>query len=196
MNYNWTAIGKRIMHERKQLGLTQEDLIKEIGLSAESRQLIGRWEKGKSYPTIDDLKKLCNVFNCELGYLLCEYDCKTRETADIHSITGLSEKAIDALSKMNSNKNAHILNLNQILEHKEFLSLLDAIEAYKVTVSLNRLRPEVNEATQQLARLFNCRPSQVGIYLESQSISVVELTIMKIVKDIKWVNQNGNNSKA
>ena len=46
--------------------------------------------------------ELCNIFNCEIGYLLCEYDCKTRAATDIVKETGLSEKSIDILKKANT----------------------------------------------------------------------------------------------
>lgn len=37
----------------------------------------------------------------ELGYLLCEHDCKTKSSTDIHQITGLSEKSIEILKQWN-----------------------------------------------------------------------------------------------
>ena len=45
-------------------------------------------------PQFEDMLKMCEVFDCELGYLLGEFDCKTREATDIQAKTGLSEKAI------------------------------------------------------------------------------------------------------
>lgn len=95
MEYNWKAIGKRIKDERVKLSLSQDQLIEKIGFS--SRQLLSRWERGTSTPSLYDLLNLCKIFKCELGYLLCEYDCKTREKTDIHAVTGLSEKSIELL---------------------------------------------------------------------------------------------------
>ncbi len=91
---DWTKIGRRISIERKARGFKNLDnFAEEISVS---RQTLSKWEKGdeKTHPLLDDLFKMCNLFNCELGYLLCEYDCKTRAATDIQAITGLSEAAI------------------------------------------------------------------------------------------------------
>ena len=49
--------------------------------------------------TINDCVKLCNLFNCDIGHLLGEYETKKHIAADIQNETGLSEKAIDILKK-------------------------------------------------------------------------------------------------
>lgn len=94
--YDFKKIGERIKSEREKAGYS---LTKFEELVNVSRQTISKWEKaeGSSSPTLDDFLRMCNIFNCELGYLLCEYDCKTRAATDIHKETGLSEKAINTL---------------------------------------------------------------------------------------------------
>lgn len=106
MNYNWVQIGERIKQERKKAGLSQSELMQKIGRSAESRQLLTKWEKGTSKLELPDLLNLCKVFDCELGYLLCEYNFKTREVTNIQEATGLSEKAIERLMMYRKYKKA------------------------------------------------------------------------------------------
>ncbi len=95
INYDWEKIGARIKFERENIDMTQEELAEAINVS---RSTIIKWENARaSAPSIRDLLLLCNFFNCELGYLLCEYDCKTRELTDICNKTGLSENAIQRI---------------------------------------------------------------------------------------------------
>lgn len=80
-------------------GLTQDDLAEII---RSTRQTIGTWEKkgGKNkIPNPDTIITLCDLYDCDYGYLICEYDSRKHEIADIQEQTGLSEQAIDVLRK-------------------------------------------------------------------------------------------------
>lgn len=103
--YNLSVIGERIKLERKAADLSQDKLGEKLNYK---RQTIAKWEKGDSFPELADLLKLCNLFGCELGYLLGEYDCKTREVTDVQKITGLSEQAILNLAASASDQKASI----------------------------------------------------------------------------------------
>lgn len=96
-NYDFKKIGERIKDERKKAGYkSQQKFAEEINVS---RQTLSKWERGDdtTEASINDYLHMCNIFGCELGYLLCEYDCKTRAATDINKETGLSEKAIEEL---------------------------------------------------------------------------------------------------
>lgn len=97
--YNWKEIGKRIKKERKKMKLNQQELADKIFIS--SRQTISNWENGDTKPQLEDIISLCNLFQCEIGYLLAEpdYNCRTRGNSYIQDVTGLSEKAIEKLVK-------------------------------------------------------------------------------------------------
>ncbi len=100
--YNWCKIGERVYTERKKNKKSQLELSGEIGLA---RQTLSKLERGECVNIgLDTLLKLCNIFNCEIGYLLCEYDCKTRAATDIVKETGLSEKSIAILNRFSSDK--------------------------------------------------------------------------------------------
>ncbi len=126
-SYNWAKIGARIKEERKASDLTLEALAEKIGTS---RQTISRWEKGEGVEiTLNMLLRMCDIFECELGYLLCEYDCKTREATDIQNKTALSESAIVNLIANRSNK--AITNfLSKLLEDLNSLYFLSS--AYSI----------------------------------------------------------------
>lgn len=94
--YDEKLIGKRIQTERKLLNLNQEELCEKLSIG---RTMLSLYETGKRIPDLDILLAMCEVFQCEIGYLLGEYDCKTKTATDVHAITGLSENAIAILAK-------------------------------------------------------------------------------------------------
>ena len=91
------CIGERVKKTRNEESLSQEELGEKIGVS---RQTIGKWETGSTYPDMGHLEKLCQLFKCDLAFLLGEIDTRLRVVADVAAITGLSEKAITILRSL------------------------------------------------------------------------------------------------
>lgn len=94
---NISIIGERIKKERNRDNhkLTLDELAAQINVA---RQTISKWEQGKGVgPTVLDLQRMCDVFGCDYGYLIGDYECRTRKATDIRDETGLSELAIDNL---------------------------------------------------------------------------------------------------
>lgn len=92
--------------EREHNKMSQDKLGSLIGTT---RQTISKWEKGIGGEiTLNMLLRLCDIFQCEMGYILCEYDCKTRELTDICESTNLPENAASALI---NTKSAYALTL-------------------------------------------------------------------------------------
>ena len=130
MNYILKNIGKRLKEERKASGFKSQDALAEYlaknNYRSFKRQTIAKWENGEECPPLDVLLTLCKLYKCELGYLLCEYDCKEKENTDIQKITGLSEDAINKLKIFRSlNDEPTLFIINEILSKHE--RLLDAI---------------------------------------------------------------------
>lgn len=61
------TLGKRIATRRKALGLTQDALAEQLGITA---QAISKWENGQSCPDITILPKLAEIFCCTTDELL------------------------------------------------------------------------------------------------------------------------------
>ena len=61
------SLGKRIAAQRKQLGLTQDQLAEKLGLTA---QAISKWENDLSCPDISILPKLADIFGITTDTLL------------------------------------------------------------------------------------------------------------------------------
>ncbi len=103
MNYSAEEIGKKIKEERLKLGWSQENLGSELGQKSGAKQ-ISKYESG-TLPPLDVLLKLCEIFNCELGYLLGEeeYSSGTKIDTAIEARLGLTKEAIDSIYHITGN---------------------------------------------------------------------------------------------
>lgn len=137
MQYLQEVIASRITEEREALGLTKEGLAERLNVN---RNTITSWErqdiKGR-YPPLEDLARMCDLFNCELGYLLGEYNCKTRAATDIQAETGLSERAIDRLREEAQKSEIFRGTLSELIESPLFYSLVLGIADYKRYMSFS-----------------------------------------------------------
>ena len=61
------TIGEKIQKQRKDLGISQEELAQKLLVS---RQTISQWEKGQTVPTIDNLLRLKDVFGISADEIL------------------------------------------------------------------------------------------------------------------------------
>lgn len=61
------TLGKRIAAYRKSLGMTQDALAEQLGITA---QAVSKWENEQSCPDITMLPKLAEIFNCTTDELL------------------------------------------------------------------------------------------------------------------------------
>lgn len=104
MKYNYKKIGQRIKDTRKAAGYSQNSLIDALrdNQIPVGRNTLSSMENGDftafSFQVLSGISNLCN---CEIGYLLCEYDCKTFDNSQIHEKTGLSDDAINTLKAIN-----------------------------------------------------------------------------------------------
>ena len=60
-------LGNRIKTEREKLNISQDDLAKKMDIS---RQAISKWETGSSYPDIEKILRLSEIFNLSLDELV------------------------------------------------------------------------------------------------------------------------------
>ncbi|MCQ2010806.1 MAG: helix-turn-helix transcriptional regulator [Sporolactobacillus sp.] len=56
-------LGNRIKETRERLNMSQDELAEKLDIS---RQVISKWETGKSYPDIEKILKLSDIFNLSL----------------------------------------------------------------------------------------------------------------------------------
>ncbi|MDD5808386.1 MAG: hypothetical protein PUC93_04850 [Oscillospiraceae bacterium] len=123
--YDPLLIGKRIEKERKALkkkkngkerSMSQEDFVEEYGskIGITTYKTLGKIESGNTNCelTIWQLLEFCKIFDCDMGYLLGEYDCHYRETTDICAATGLTENAVATIQHIKGlDKNGELLDI-------------------------------------------------------------------------------------
>ena len=203
---NFESIGGRIASERKKLkdengkSWSQDTLIhylkeKNLGIS---RNTLSALENGSSISVdFNVMLELCKLFDCELGYLLCEkgYENKTRTDTDIVNETGLSEFAVKRLKYHNDRiKNGqlldkHIVSLySRIIEDKKF--------ATDLMVNLSKIYDSMFKQlwTKELEAVFTVPEIAVDFYKYS-IVSSFEMFISEIPKEIiaEWRNLRGIN---
>lgn len=102
----------RIKALRKEMRVKTESDGKVRSLSREAlgeylnctRQRIAAMESDINIATVGEIKKLCELFECDAAYLLGEIQTKRRIIADIQEQTSLSESAVSSLTWLTSNK--------------------------------------------------------------------------------------------
>ena len=127
MLYSWNIIGERIRQNRKEKNLNQEQLAECIEQKTSNpikRQTIAGWENGKPVKKIEQLTALCEIFDCDMAYLLCECDSKRIISQQLTPVLGISEKALDNLITANKKQNPYVHILSALLEDESILQYI------------------------------------------------------------------------
>lgn len=132
MEYNFKLIGRIIVKEREKRGWSQSELIERASQYVPiARNRLSALENGKAKRCdLFLLTALCNLFQCEMGYLLGETELPTKVDEVICQETGLdysSSKALQTAKK----EHWFFVNkaLNEMLQYDTF-RLLDLIGQY------------------------------------------------------------------
>ena len=91
------SFADRLKEARRISGLSQEELAEQLDVS---RQAVGKWEQGQSYPEVETLLALCAVLNTSLDALMADelpQNCRSEITAIVpsESILIRAENGID-----------------------------------------------------------------------------------------------------
>ena len=97
------SFADRLKEARRISGLSQEDLAEQLDVS---RQAVGKWEQGQSYPEVEKLLTLCGVLNTSLDALMADElpkSCRSdiTPTAPSESILIPSENGINLVRCIN-----------------------------------------------------------------------------------------------
>ena len=160
LKYNRTKrvhqIGKRIESERKRIQgkskkkYSQQDLADAVSDMLNTKpdckgigqNTVSNWEKGITLPPLPKLIALSEIFECDIGYLLCDYDEPTRNLADVVEQTGLSGEAVKRLKQIHDKgqygvtKDGYTLNmmdvLSELITSPRFFPMMNAISFYLI----------------------------------------------------------------
>ena len=75
--------GENLQKLRKEKGISQEQLAEQLGVT---RQSVSKWESGASYPEMDKIVALCNMFHCDMDVLINKDITEERERKDATGI--------------------------------------------------------------------------------------------------------------
>ena len=102
------SIGDRIKHLRKQNGVTQFELSKQLGVSTGA---VGLWELNKREPDLTTLLKLAQIFKVSVDYLL---DDSIGDTVTIIGRNGYYQKFT-----LTEDKIKVIAQLAEVIDNKQ-----------------------------------------------------------------------------
>lgn len=89
--------GENLQKLRKEKGISQEQLAEQLGVT---RQSVSKWESGASYPEMDKIVALCNMFHCDLDVLINKDVMEERERKDASGVVkNLFQSAADYVKK-------------------------------------------------------------------------------------------------
>lgn len=174
---------------------TQDNMAEHLELF--SRQAYANIENGSSKIQLKHIIKLCEIFDCDIGYLFGDYPTKRKVSADVQEITGLSEAAIEYLLKTKqtydsakleydkadknddklSAENKFLISgiklqtLNFILENDERYGLLDLIGRYLFGMPI--FRNDIDETAElyMATSETNCENFEITDYLQKSPIN-------------------------
>lgn len=95
--------GENLYSLRKSSKMSQEKLAEKVGVS---RQSVSKWENGESYPEMDNIMKLCSIFNCRINDLVHE---------DMTDIDSLDEDIKVSVVKLNEKKQKKMKGLSKAI---------------------------------------------------------------------------------
>lgn len=97
-------IGTRIKALRQGMEMTQKQLagrITDIVPTDKDKgfgqSTISGWERGEQLPPLPKLIALSEIFQCDISYLLCDYDKKKKNISDVSKLTGLSIPSVESV---------------------------------------------------------------------------------------------------
>ena len=97
MKYNLKTIGKNIKRERKKVKLSQEEFGELLGIA---RGRVGKIESGEDKNfSISHLMRMSEIFGCDIGALLGEYESQSAAEEKLTELTGLSQSAVRVLRR-------------------------------------------------------------------------------------------------
>lgn len=97
MEYNLKTIGKNIKRERKKVKLSQEEFGELLGIA---RGRVGKIESGEDKNfSISHLMRMSEIFGCDIGALLGEYESQSAAEEKLTELTGLSQSAVRVLRR-------------------------------------------------------------------------------------------------
>lgn len=204
-------IGERIRTLRKDRKYTQAGLAGKLSqiIPNDKEHPIGQstiasWENGVTLPPLNRLIALSIIFNCDVSYLLCDYDIENQNIEYIKKTTGLSE---DSVKLLRSRKQcgfipeARVIDLllwdvqkrNKSHHYRSILDLLSFFFRYKNTTHSSK-QVFVNGAIVDYNNNGSITPSAIAInsrIVENAVLMELEQALMSLKKTV-YISEENN----
>lgn len=95
--------GENLYNLRKSQKMSQEKLAEKVGVT---RQSVSKWENGESYPEMEKIMKLCDIFHCKINDLVHE---------DMTDIDSLDEEIKMSVVKFKKEKQAKMKGISKVI---------------------------------------------------------------------------------
>jgi len=99
----YMKFGENLKNLRKLKKISQEELASSVGVS---RQSVSKWECGESYPTMDNLFSLCEIFHCKMNDLVHE---------SLLDLDSLGEEVKEKVVKLSREKQKKMKSLSKFI---------------------------------------------------------------------------------
>lgn len=140
-----SAFADRLTYERETVyGYTQEELSEMLDIS---RDTLSKWENGHRLPDIEQLQKICKIFNCDTDYMLGNISERSHDIRRMMNKTGLSEITIQLLEDWN------------VAAFPQVSRIVDFIVQYRLYCIKSNIRDE--DLIDRLDRFFTNQPKEL-----------------------------------
>ncbi len=172
--------------------ITQELLAEWMGVS---RETIKKWENGATSPSIENIRKLCAVLDCDYDYLFGDISTPYRVGFSLEEDTGLSPEACATIHNIKhyteaiagkSASDTLVGTLDAVLRSEDFIPLLTAMERYATTKNQFDHLPEDEKKPLPLPLDLYKEVAAYGQFPQSLE-SVVRLSHYEVISRIEGI---------
>lgn len=181
--------GENLQSLRKQKRMSQEQLAEKVDVS---RQSISKWERGESYPSMNNIMALCDIFHCKLNDLVHE---------DIADFDSLDEEIIMSAVKFKKEKQQKMKGLSKaIYVIARICRIIVTISIPVVIVSMAFIPYLVNNTDVTDGKIsvsdnsITVVEENTGVQLKYKNIVIADETNQESISKMKEIL--ANNSKT
>lgn len=155
---NLMKFGENLQNLRKEKKMSQETLAEKMNVS---RQSISKWERGESYPTMNNILMLCEIFHCKLNDLVHE------EITDFHS---LDEEIQMNVVKFKKEKQAEMKGLSKALYILARIGKILVTISFPIIIASMLLIPYLINSIEVLDNTIMFKGSEDAIVVEEEMV--------------------------
>lgn len=113
--------GENLQKLRKERGISQEQLAEQLGVT---RQSVSKWESSASYPEMDKIVAICNIFHCDMDVLINKDITEERDKKDASKVVKVGFKNIAD----------YIKKTIYLFEHQSFKDIIKMIAQVMIII--------------------------------------------------------------